>query len=74
MKKLALPACSTMGPIRASSSNLLAEGLKLVRSPYVYLTESTDLATAVGNRQSEADIIEVEAARLGGREILSCPE
>lgn len=44
---------------------LLAEGVKPVRRPYVYLTESPDLAAVVGNRQGEAVIIEVEGARAG---------
>lgn len=53
------------GTHKSVLEKLLAEGVKPVRRPYVYLTESPDLAADVGNRQGEAVIVEVEAARAG---------
>ncbi|PZM62362.1 RNA 2'-phosphotransferase [Paenibacillus dendritiformis] len=53
------------GTYKSVLEKLLAEGVKPVRRPYVYLTESPDLAADVGNRQGEAVIVEVEAARAG---------
>ncbi|MGG4393700.1 hypothetical protein ABEX25_05225 [Paenibacillus thiaminolyticus] len=37
---------------------LLTEGVKPVRRPYVYLTESADLPADVGKRQGEGVIVE----------------